>query len=111
MITFGPLICLVFLPFAAFRKFKSFGTNVALIVGLVIVAVICYRAIELQSSYSHQIETLRDDQLPNRSQHLNSIRQSLNLSRGILAAIILPTAMLIYRTVKIWKEAHSRPQL
>ena len=111
VMTFGPLICMVFLPLAALRKFKSFGTNVALIAGLVIVAVICYRAVELQSSYSHQIEALRDEQLPDRSQHLNSIRQTLNWSRGILAAIVLPTTILIYRTVKIWKETHTGPQL
>jgi hypothetical protein len=111
VMTFGPLICIVFLPLAALRKFKSLGTNIALIIGLVIVAVICYRAVELQTSYFRQIGALHDDQLPDRSQYLNRIRQNLNWSRGILAAIVLPTTILIFRTVKIWKETHSGPQL
>ena len=111
VMTLGPLLCLVFLPIAAIRNFKSLGTNIALIIGLMIVATICYRAIELQSSYSQQMQVLSDEQLPDRSQHLNNIQVGLNWTRGILAAIVLPTTILIYRTVKIWKETHSSPQL
>jgi len=44
----GPMTILIFLPLAAMRKFKSMGTNIALIFGLMLVAVICYSVAELQ---------------------------------------------------------------
>ena len=111
IITLGPLLFIVFLPLAAARKFKSTGTNAALIIGLVLIAVICYSAIELQSNYSRQIEALREEQLPDRSQHLNNIRQGVNLARAFMAVVVLPTVILIYRTARIWKQAHANPHL
>jgi hypothetical protein len=101
----------VFLPLAAIRKFKSVGTNIALIVGLLLIAVVCYLVVELQSNYYNEVAATIDVQDSDRSQNLTRIKQGLNVGRGILAAFALTTMILIYRTVKIWKESHSRPQL
>ena len=111
VLALGPLLVVLFLPLAVTRKFQSIGTNIALIIGLVIIAVICYRAIDLQSSYLQQAEALRDEQLPDRARYLNNIKGLLNWSRAIFAGIVLPATVLIYRTVKIWKETNARPQL
>jgi len=106
----GPLTILIFLPFAAVRKFNSFGTNIALIFGLMLVAVICYSVAELQSSYITQINSL-DEVGPRDKAGYKNATQSITIIRIILAVIGLSALVLIYRTVKIWKETHSRPSL
>ncbi len=106
----GPLTILIFLPLAAVRKFNSFGTNIALIFGLMLVAVICYSVAELQSSYISRINSL-DEVGPRDKAGYKNATQSINTIRGILGVIGLSALILIYRTVKIWKETHSRPSL
>ncbi|HMG90571.1 MAG TPA: hypothetical protein VK589_10935 [Chryseolinea sp.] len=103
----GPLTVLTFFPIAAIRKFNSIGTNVALIFGLVLIAVICYSIVELQSSYLSQTD-LSDEQ--GQPADL-STRQLINATRGILAVIGFAALVLIFRTVSIWRETHSRPSL
>ena len=106
----GPMTILIFLPLAAVRKFRSIGTNTALIFGLMLVAVICYSVVDLQTSYVSQINSL--DELGARDKEAyDSATQSIMTIRGILAVIGLSSLILIYRTVKIWKETHSRPSL
>jgi|SRR6187402_747625 len=106
----GPMTILIFLPLAAVRQFKSIGTNIALIFGLMLVAVICYSVAELQSSYISQINSL-DEVEPRDNAGYNNVSRSIIAIRGILTVIGLSALVLIYRTVKIWKEAHSRPSL
>ncbi|HEY5918332.1 MAG TPA: hypothetical protein VIU13_13045 [Chryseolinea sp.] len=106
----GPMTILIFLPLAAMRKFKSMGTNIALVFGLMLVAVICYSVAELQSSYIGQLNSLDEIGPGDKAGYYNAT-QSINIIRGILAVIGLSALVLIYRTVKIWKEAHSRPSL
>src|SRR5688572_5641696 len=106
----GPMTILIFLPLAAMRKFKSIGTNIALILGLMLVAVICYSIAELQSSYISQLNSL-DEVGPGDKAGYNNATRSVNTIRGILAVIGLSALVLIYRTVRIWKEMHSRPSL
>ena len=106
----GPMTILIFLPLAAMRKFKSMGTNIALIFGLMLVAVICYSVAELQSSYISQLNSLDEVGSGDKAGYRNATR-SINTIRGILAVIGLSALVLIYRTVRIWKEAHSRPSL
>ena len=106
----GPMTILVFLPLAAVRKFKSIGTNIALIFGLMLVAVICYSVAELQSSYVSQINSLDEVGLRNQGGYNNATR-AITTTRGILALIGLSALVLIFRTVKIWKETHSRTSL
>jgi hypothetical protein len=106
----GPMTILVFLPLAAVRKFKSIGTNIALIFGLMLVAVICYSVAELQSSYISQLNSV-DEVGPGDKAGYHNATRTINTIRGILAVIGLSALVLIYRTVKIRKEAHSRPSL
>ena len=103
----GPLTVLAFFPIAAMRNFKSIGTNIALIFGLVLVAVVCYSVAELQSSYINQL----DESGLRENKPSGSLKQSMNVARGILAVIGLAALVLIYRTVKIWKATYSRPSL
>ena len=103
----GPLTVLTFFPIAAIRKFNSVGTNVALIFGLVLIAVICYSIVELQSSYLNQINQSDGS----RQQADIIMRQLINATRGILVVIGMTALVLIYKTVKIWKETYSRPKL
>jgi hypothetical protein len=106
----GPMTILIFLPLAAVRKFKSIGTNIALIFGLMLVAVICNSVAELQSSYISRINSLDEVGLRDKAGYNNASRSIITI-RGVLTVIGLSGLVLIYRTVKIWKEAHSRPSL
>ena len=106
----GPMTILVFLPLAAVRKFKSIGTNIALIFGLMLVAVICYSVAELQSSNISQTNSLDEVGLRDKAGYKNATR-AIVTTRGILAVFGLSALVLIFKTVKIWKETHSRPPL
>jgi hypothetical protein len=106
----GPMTILIFLPLAATRKFKSIGTNIALLFGLVLVAVICYSFAELLSSDISEINSLDGSGSRNRGSN-NTGSQFVIAIRGVLAIIGLSALVLIYRTVKIWKETHWRPTL
>jgi hypothetical protein len=106
----GPLTILIFLPLAAARHFKSIGTNIALIFGLMLVAVICYSVAELQSSYISQINSMDEVGVKDKAGYNNASRSIITV-RGILTVIGLSGLVLIYRTVKIWKESHSWPSL
>jgi hypothetical protein len=75
-----------------------------------LVAVICYSVAELQSSYISQLNSLDEVGPGDRAGYHNATR-SINMFRGILAVIGLSALVLIYRTVRIWKETHSRPSL
>jgi hypothetical protein len=110
VVILGPMTILTFLPLAAIRRFKSIGTNIALIFGLMLVAVICYSVGELQSRYISQINSLDEVGLRDKEGY-NNATQTISTTRGILAVIGLSALVLIYRTVKIWKETHSRPSL
>ena len=85
----GPITTFIFLPLAAMRKFKSIGTNIALIFGLMLAAVICYNVSEL--SYIDQ--------------------ETVYGSQGMFAIVGLAAIILIHRTVKIWKERYSHQGL
>jgi len=105
----GPATIFIFLPLAAIRNFESVGTNIALIFGLMLVAVICYSVAELQASNVNPMNNLGEAGLKNSGS--NNAPKSVIAIRAILAVIGLSALVLIYRTVKIWKEAHSRPSL
>jgi len=105
----GPITILIFLPLAAVRNFKSVGTNIALIFGLMLVAVICYSVAEFQASDVNPVNSLGDGGSENSGSDNES--KSVIAIRAILAVIGLSALVLIYRTVKIWKDAHSRPSL
>lgn len=110
VLIFGPMTILIFLPLAAMRKFKSVGTNIALIFGLMLVAVVCYTVAELQSNYISQINSMDEVGVRDNGGY-NKATQSVTITRVILAVIGLSALVLIFRTVKIWKETHSRPSL
>jgi hypothetical protein len=105
----GPSTILIFLPRAAKRKFKSIGTNIALIFGLILVAVICYSVAELQSNFISQINSF--DGGGQGDKQMRNATLAVNTTRGILTMVGLVTVLVIWKTVKIWKETHSQPSL
>ena len=105
----APLASLVFLPIAAMRRFNSISTNAGLIVGLVLAAVLCYSAIELQTNYLLQANKMSEGALPEKL--ISNIGWGINLARAFFAIISLCALALIYHTVKIWKAAHSNSRL
>jgi hypothetical protein len=85
------------------------STNLGLIIGLVLVAVLCYSAIELQTNYLLQANKVNAGALPEKQ--ISSIGWGINIARALFAVISLGAFALIYHTVKLWKSAHSGTRL
>ena len=100
----GPLICMVFLPIAAVRRFRSISTNVVLLVGLFLIGVLCYSITELQSGYMEQVRTFDGHETASQQRALDSLSDLINWMRGILVAVALAWTTLLYRTIRVWKE-------
>ena len=109
ILIWAPLLCIVFLPLAATKRFNSISTNAGLIVGLVLVAVLCYSAIELQTNYLLQANKMSEGALPEKL--ISNIGWGINLARALLFIISIAALALIYHSVKLWKTAHSSPRL
>jgi hypothetical protein len=97
----GPLTFSIFLARGLTRKFKSFSANTGLIIGLILIALITYRIIELEKSYLNQVKGLDDNGLPDRVVDMESkIKWTWGLFSLWIGGIILLTA----QTIKIRKE-------
>lgn len=109
LLVFAPLVSIVFLPLASVRGFQSVSTNAGLIIGLVLAAVLCYSAIELQTNYLLQANKINQGALPEKQ--ISNIGWGINIARALFAVISLGTLALIFHTVKLWKAAHSSSRL
>lgn len=108
----GPLTCLLFFPLAAIRRFRSVGTNIALLFGLFLIGVICYSIVDLQSDYFRQMKVLNGGETTLEQQGLDSLSDIINWMRGIVVVVAILWIALLYKTIRVWKEGQSaRPSL
>lgn len=103
----GPLTLLVFLARGLTRKFKTIGTNVGLAIGLILVAFITYHIIQLQHSYLTSMMQLDDEGLPDRGQFKADSKRRINWSWAIFSLWVTALILLIFRTMRIWKEGRN----
>ena len=79
----GPLTFLIFLTRGLTRKFKTKGTNIGLIIGLLLVAVITFYVVRLQQGYLSEIMRLDDERLPDRGQVIVHAKNRINWTWGV----------------------------
>ncbi|UII23208.1 hypothetical protein [Fulvivirga ligni] len=88
----GVLTFIVFSIKGGIERFKSLGSNMGLLVGLVLVSIITYYIIEIKASLQNQAEI--------------SDSSNFQLMWGILLLWILAFILLSFRTLKVWKKAY-----
>jgi hypothetical protein len=98
----GPLTFLIFLARGLTSKFRSIGANVALFIGLILVALITYRIIEFQKSYLAEIQNLECEGLTER-QFIIDMKSKSNWTWGLFSLWIIGSLLLALQTIKIWK--------
>jgi len=106
----GPFTLLVFLSRGLTRKFKTKGTNIGLIIGLLLVALITYQIVQLQESYLSEIMKLDDEGLLDIGQLAQiavDIKRKINWTWGLFGLWTLGFLLLTFRTIKIWKKGYS----
>ena len=103
----GPLTFLIFLARGLTRKFKTQGTNIGLIIGLILIALITYQVVRLQQSYLNEIMRFDDEGLPDRGQFIVNAKNKMNLIWGLFGLWTIGLLLLTLRTIKIWKEGYS----
>ncbi len=97
----GPPMFLIFFIRALIQKFKTIGPNVGLMMGLIILASITYRAVLLEQSDLHELMRTADEQ--QIADHKITVNWALGVF-GLWTAIFL---LLAYRTIKIAKAIKS----
>jgi hypothetical protein len=103
----GPLTFLIFLARALTRKFKTKGSNIGLIIGLILVAVITFHVVRLQQSYLIEMMRLDDEGLPDKGQFIVDAKNRINWTWGLLGFWAMGLLLLTLRTIKIWNEGYS----
>lgn len=103
----GPLTFLIFLARGLTRKFKTKGTNIGLIIGLILIALITYQVVRLQQSYLNEMMKLDDEGLPDRGQFIVEAKNKINFTWGLFGLWTIGFSLLTLRTIKIWKEGYS----
>jgi hypothetical protein len=100
----GPLTFSIFLARGLTRKFKSFSANTGLIIGLILIALITYRIIELEKSYLNQVKGLDDNGLPDR---VVDIESKIKWTWGLFSLWIGGIILLTVQTIKIREEGYG----
>ena len=103
----GPMTFLIFLTRGLAKKFRTKGTNIGLIIGLILVAVITFYIIRLQQSYMSEMKTLDDERMPDRGQFGVDTKNRINWTWGLLYFWITGVLLLTLKTIKIWKERYN----
>jgi hypothetical protein len=103
----GPLTFLIFLARALTGKFKTKGSNIGLIIGLILVASITLYVIRLEQSHLSEIMRLDDEGLPDRGQFKVDTKNRINWIWGLFGVWITGVLLVTLRTIKIWKEGYS----
>ena len=100
----GPLTFLIFLARGLTRKFSSIGTNAGLIIGLIIIAFITHRIIELQKSYLNLMIGLVEEGQSDKGQFVEDVTNKISWTWGLFGLWTTALIFLAMRTVKIWKN-------
>jgi len=103
----GPLTFMIFLTRGLTRKFKTKGTNIGLIIGLILVAVITFYVVRLQQSYLSEMMRPDNEGLPDRGQFIVETKNRINWTWGLFGFWAMGLLLLTLRTIKIWKEGYS----
>jgi glucose uptake protein GlcU len=103
----GPLMFLIFLARALATRFENKLVNIALAIGLILVAVITYQAIQFQRTYLSEIMKLNNVPSPNKEEILSDIKNTLKWTWTILALWGLGLVLLIFKTLGMWKASRG----
>ena len=101
----APLTFLIFLTRGLTKKFRTPVTNIGLIVGLILVALITYQIIRIQQSYLIEMMKLDDEGLPDKGQLLLDIETKRNWMWGLFGLWTVGLFLLTVRTIKVWKDS------
>lgn len=105
----GSLTFVIFLSRALTRKFRTIGSNVGLIIGLVFIALTTYGIIQLQQSYLTSMMRPDDEGLPDRGQFIMDSKRRITWSWALLGVWLVALIALTFRTINIWKPSKQRP--
>jgi hypothetical protein len=101
MLILGPLTFLIFLARALTTKFKSIGANAGLIVGLILLALITYKIIELQKSYLAEIERLDSEGIQQSGQFILDRKSKIGWTWGLFGLLTTGIILLTAQTITI----------
>lgn len=103
----GPLTFLIFLARGFRSKFKTKGTNVGLIIGLILVSVITFYVVRIQQSYLSEALRLDRESFPQREQFIANTTIKINWTWGLLGIWCMGLLLLTFRTIRIWRDGYS----
>jgi hypothetical protein len=99
----GPITFLIFLARALSRKFRTVATNAGLILGLIMVGLITYWAIEVYQNYISEMIRLDSADTPRRNEIIQAAGKRMRWSWILLSVVALAVIVLTIRTRRIWK--------
>jgi hypothetical protein len=98
----GPLTFLIFLARGLTTKFNAMGTNIGLIVGLILNALITYQIVRLQQSYLNEV-MLNNEGSPGSQQLIIDANNKLRWTWGLFVLWVTGLLLLTFRNIQIWK--------
>jgi hypothetical protein len=107
VLVIGPLTFLIFFIRGLTRKFRTNGTNIGLIIGLILIGLITYHVVRSQQHYLIEMMKLNDEGQPDRGQFIVETKNKIKFTWGLLGLWIIAGSLLTLRTIKIWKEGYS----
>jgi len=99
----GPLTFLIFLAGGLTRRFKTKGTNIGLIIGLILVALITFYVVRLQQNYLSEVIRLVGEELPDKRKFTLEANNRIYWTWGLFGFWTTGLVLLTVRTIKIWK--------
>lgn len=103
----GPLTFLIFLARALTKNFKTSATNIGLIIGLALVALITYQAVRLQTSYVSEMIKLDHEALPDRDNYIADAENKIKWTWALFGLWTVVLLILAVRTIRITKEGQG----
>lgn len=103
----GPLTFSTFLARALTRNFKARGSNIGLMIGLVLVAIITFYIIRLQQSHLSEIMRPDHEGTSDRGQFIADAKSRINWTWGLFGFWAMGLLLLTLRTIKIWREGYT----
>jgi hypothetical protein len=104
VLVIGPLTFLIFLARALTRKFKTKWTNTGLMIGLALIALITYHAINIEQSYLAEMLHLDDEGLVDKGQFVSGMKRMIGWTWVLFCFWLTGLLLLLVRTTRIWKS-------